>query len=232
MSRYSVVYVNFLTRIYEVELLRRRAAALERADPYSSGKDINALCRGALVLLCSHLEAYIKELGELALERLVDRAVCRSKISEQFFYHISKDIFDQIARTDQAERISPKVFHFVTRDSKYWKRSDAFPNLIHSERFNKGFSNPNFKKIKSYFRRFGYITYENDINARLTQDASTTINMINQIVATRNLIAHGDPSATKTPTDLKSIIAISTTFCRTTDDVFCTWFKSNLCSLR
>lgn len=232
MSRYSVVYVNFLERLNEVEILRRHAAALERSDPYSSRNDINALCRGALVLLCSHLEAYIKELGELALERLVDKAVCRSKMSEQFFYHISKDIFKQIEQTAEAEKIAPKIFHFVNRDSEYWEKSDKFPKPIDSERFNKGFSNPHFKKIKSYFLRFGYKTYEGDIKARLTRDASPTINMINQIVATRNLIAHGDPSATKTPEDLKSIIAIATTFCRTTDDAFCAWFKSGLCSLR
>lgn len=174
----------------------------------------------------------MKELGEHALERLLEKKVCRSKLSDQFFYHISKDLFDEIEQTVQPEKIAPKIFHFVGKDAAYWEKIDQFPMPIDSERFNKGFSNPHFKKIKSYFRRFGYKTYEGDIKSLLARDASLTINMINQIVDTRNLIAHGDPSATKTPKDLKAVLKIATTFCRTTDDVFCNWFKSELCSLR
>lgn len=232
MSRYSIVYTNLLTRLDEVELLRKQAATLERLDPYASRNDINALCRGAMVLLCSHVEAYIKELGEHALEKLIEKRVCRSKMTEQFFYHISKDIFDEIEQTVQPEKIAKKIFHFMDQDSTFWKKVDEFPSPIDSERFNKGFSNPHFKKIRAYFRRFGYGAYESDLKSRLTRDASSTINMINQVVDTRNSIAHGDTNATKTPEDLKSTLRITMIFCRTTDDVFCSWFKSSLCSLR
>lgn len=232
MSRYSLPYQEFLNRLTEVEVLRRNASLLERADAINKRNDINAMCRGSIVLLSSHVEAYIKELGEHALERLVSKAVCRSKIDPQFFYHISKDIFDEIKNTEQATGIAKKVFRFVDLDAPHWSKQDHFPAQLDSQRFNKGFSNPKFKKIAAYIHRFGFKTYEHELKSKLQQNAQTTINAMDQLVATRNLIAHGDPSATRTPQEIRNILETTKIFCRTTDDVVCSWFKSELCTLR
>ena len=69
MSRYTPVYSSFCTRLDEVETLRQFALIREREDPIGLRREINALCRGSVVLLSSHVEAYIKELGELAVCR-------------------------------------------------------------------------------------------------------------------------------------------------------------------
>ena len=64
MARYTKVYGEFTMRLNEVHLLRKKAGALNRgALALRRGPEISALCRGAVVLLSSHIEAYVKELG-------------------------------------------------------------------------------------------------------------------------------------------------------------------------
>src|SRR4051812_17780568 len=110
MARYTSAYVSFISRLVEVEILYRAAARKERQDPVSHRDEINALCRGAIVLLSSHLEAYIKELGEVTLTAIQSKAVTRSNIAAQFFFHISKDLLKEIKDTSDPIRIAEKLF--------------------------------------------------------------------------------------------------------------------------
>lgn len=232
MARYTTAYSSFVTRLDEVETLRRFAAVKEREDPVAMRADISALCRGSVVLLSSHLEAYVKELGELALDSLYSQSVTRSNLEPRFFYHISKNTLDEIKDTSDPDRISEKVFEFLRDDGVFWSRSGAFSEAVPSERFNKGFSNPAFKKIKAYLNRFGYIDYRHDLAVKLQANFQPTVNMIDHLVDTRNKIAHGDPSATKTPSEVKDMMAIVKRYCSETDSVFATWWKTSFCSIR
>lgn len=99
-------------------------------------------------------------------------------------------------------------------------------------RFNKGFSNPSFRKVKAYFNRFGYDRYKPDFYATLRGEAQATKNMLNHLIDIRNNIAHGDLSETKTPNDLKEMKIIVVRFCRVTDKIFATWCKENFCPIR
>jgi len=56
--------------------------------------------------------------------------------------------------------------------------------------------------------------------------------MVDHLVDTRNKIAHGDPVATKTPSDVKAITVLIQKYCAETDSVFASWWKSNFCSIR
>ena len=123
MTRYTSTYSSFVARLGEVELLRRDAQKKERVDPVSKSDEINALCRGSVVLLSSHVEAYIKDLGELALEAFYNKSVNRSKFSARFFYHISKDMLDEIQDTSDPEKIATKVFSFLGSDFDYWSKT-------------------------------------------------------------------------------------------------------------
>src|SRR5208282_3133557 len=101
MARYTAAYSSLINRLSEVDLLLSLAARQERLNPIKSRHSINALCRGAIVLLSSHLEGFVKELGELILERLETRGVPRSSLAPQFFFHLSKDILYEIKNTSQ-----------------------------------------------------------------------------------------------------------------------------------
>lgn len=232
MARYTTAYSSFVDRLVEVETLRNFAFQKEKLDPVSMRHEINALCRGSIVLLSSHLEAYIKELGELALESLYKKAVPRNKLSSKFYYHISKNILEELKDTTDPEKIGDKIFEFLEKDHIFWSKNGIFPESIPSERFNKGFSNPAFDKIKAYFNRFGYHEYKKDLESRLQAKFQPTMNMVDHLVDIRNKIAHGNPTATKTPSEVKDIVSIIKLYCTETDDVFATWWKATYCAIR
>ncbi|MEW8329678.1 MAG: HEPN domain-containing protein [Candidatus Thiodiazotropha sp.] len=54
--------------------------------------------------------------------------------------------------------------------------------------------------------------------AGITNRTST----LNYLVDTRNKISHGDPSATKTPSEVKDMVSIVKKYCSETDSVFAT----------
>jgi hypothetical protein len=81
MARYTSAYSSFVSRLAEVELLQRVASTKEKIDPVNLRHEINAFCRGALVLLSAHLEAFIKELGEIILTNLYLKAVSRTRLA-------------------------------------------------------------------------------------------------------------------------------------------------------
>ncbi len=232
MANFTSAYVSFKERMREVDILRSAAAKKERSDPIGLRHEVNALCRGAVVLLCGHLEAFIKELGEVALDSLHSKAVPRTMLNSQLYYHISKDILDEIKNTADGEKIAEKVFAFIQKDLMFWSRSGPFPQQIAAERFNKGFSNPAFEKIRSYFNRFGYDQYSRDLARLLKAQYHPTINMVDHVVDTRNKIAHGDPAATKTPAEVKDMIRLLRGYCMSTDKVFAKWFSTNICRIR
>ncbi|MCG7952392.1 MAG: MAE_28990/MAE_18760 family HEPN-like nuclease [Candidatus Thiodiazotropha endolucinida] len=232
MARYTTAYSAFVARLNEVETLRRYAAGEERTNPVGRRNEINALCRGAVVLLSGHLEAYIKKLGETALDSMTAKNVPRTNISQRLYYHISKDLLNEIQDTADPEKIAGKVFSFLDSDLEYWSKTGPFPKVIPTERFNKGFANPAFTKIKKYFNRFGYTDYQDDLAKRLQANYLPTVNMVDHLVDTRNKIAHGDPAASETPAEVKTMISITQNFCGSTDAVFATWWKTNFCAIR
>jgi len=232
MTRYTTAYSSFLARLAEVEILRGFAEKKERENPILLRDEINALSRGAIVLLSSHLEAYVKELGELAIESLAKNNVQKKELSYGFFYHISKDLIDEIKNTVEPEKIGKKMSYLFDRDYEFWSKSGTFTAHPPSERFNQGFSNPAYKKIKTYFNRFGYTDYNVDLTHRLRGNYQPITNMIDHLVDIRNKIAHGDPAATKTPREVLDMILFVQKFCKETDDVFASWWKAKYCALR
>ena len=232
MARYTSAYSSFAAQLTEVQVLRSSAALIERSDPIGRRTEINALCRAAIVLLSAKVEAYIKELGENALLNIYSRAVSRSGISKQFYYHLSKDIIDEIRGTADPVKVANKVFWFIENDGRHWSQAGPFEGPLSAERFNKGFANPKVDKISAYLNRFGYGSHKGDLAQALRSSYSVTINMVDHLVDVRNQIAHGDPTATKPPADLKEMIKIVRVYCATTDMTFSRWCKSNLCTIR
>jgi hypothetical protein len=233
VARYTSTYGYFLERTSEVALLVGKARMLEkRKDATRHGKEIDALCRGAVVLLSSHVEGYVKELGECTLDAIYAKRVCRSKLSKSFFYHISKHKIETIRDSSGAESISASIFHFVDHESIFWSLESGFPEPILADNFNKGFSNPKFDKVKSYLSRFGYEDFKRDFFKALTSEAQAISNSLDQLVDTRNAIAHGETSAKKTPHEVQELLDAATKFCRNTDIIFANWCKDKICTIR
>lgn len=197
-----------------------------------SGKEIDALCRGAIVLLSSHIEAYVKELGEHTLDTIYARKVCRSRLGHGFFYHISRTKIEPIRSSTGSESIGANVFKFMDEDGKMWSRTSHFEAPISSADFNSDFGNPTFERVKRYLSRFGYADFRQDFFRLLRADAQPLVTNLDQIIDTRNSIAHGEASATKTPNEVKEMVKAAISFCRATDKLFGDWCKGSVCPIR
>ena len=232
MSRYTAAYSQFTHQLEEVEILRRTAASRERADALRLRDEVNALCRGSIVLLCAHLEAYVRGLGELALDSMTARLVPRTGVAAQMFYHMSQDLLRELRDAAEPEKIAERVFAFLTADLPLWSRQGPFPSPISAERFNRGFASPAFKRVVKYLNRFGYSDYGRDLAGRLQARFQVTVNMVDHLVDTRNKVAHGDPAVSKTPAELAEMMRLVRMFCSATDSVFASWWRTHFCSSR
>jgi hypothetical protein len=118
VARFTSAYSSYVERSDEVLILVRKASQIERSkEAFHRGREIDALCRGSIVLLSSHLEAYVKELGECLLDALFKKAVCRSKLHKPFFYHASRQALDRIRKDTEPQKISEGVFDVVGSES-------------------------------------------------------------------------------------------------------------------
>lgn len=232
MSRFTTAYSALVDRLTEVEDLRSAAAKKEKEDAVKYRTHINSLCRGAIVLLCAHLEAYIRELGETALDSIFTKSVDRSKISKRVFYNISKSFIQEVKDTEDHDALAEKLITFLKNDSVFWATNGPFPQPLPADPFNAGFSNPSFSKIRAYFNRFGYDSYKSDLERTLKGDFLVGVNMVDQLVSVRNAVAHGDRVATRTPLEIKVMIKLIRTFAMVTDVTFSNWCGKNLCAIR
>lgn len=232
MARYTIAYSAYVRRVAEVGLLTGRAAALEREDAVGNTAQINALCRGGVVLLSSHVEAYVKELGEILITAFTSNAIDRQDIDRRVFYHISKTHFDSIRDAADPAKVASAMFEFLATQQDYWNGNGPFTQQIDASSFNRGFSNPSFKKIRTYFNRFGFEEYSGQLKAKLRSQYLPYTNMVNHLVEVRNKIAHGDLSATKTPREVDEMTTILRGFCQATDSVYGDWCKQKYCSIR
>ncbi len=233
MPRYTAAYSNFIRRLTEVETLLSRAqdASRQRATP-NNISFVNALCRSGVVLLSSHIEGYIKDVGEIAIERIALRQLPKSKLAGSFRYHLSHDLISEIKDTKDPSQIAVKVDTLFERDGHIWGTDPKFSGSLPASLFLANFATPTHEHIKKFFNRFEYERYTGDLAGRLTVNYQPCLNMVDQVVNQRNAIAHGDMVMTGTPTDLDQMIVLVKQYCRETDHVVGNWFSAQRCTIR
>ena len=159
MARYSSAYSKLVYRLDEIESILSLAREIARLDPKPVNlRKNNALCRGGIVLLCSHLEGYIEDLGTLAINRVADRHIPKTSMSPAFKYHLSRDLIDSIYKTTEPKGIALRVDQFLARDGHIWDNSSDFSLPLPATNFVRNFATPRHKNIKRFFGRFGYKT--------------------------------------------------------------------------
>ena len=183
-------------------------------------------------MLSSHIEGYIEDLGEVALDRIVVRQMKKSNLDESFLYFCSKDLIEGIRSTGDPTRIAQRVQELWRRDDDIWSNSACFKDQLPVRRFLRGFANPKIDEIRKFFTRFGYQDYTHDLATLLRASYPACANMVDQVVDQRNKIAHGDMVVTGTPNDLRDMIRLIQLFCRSTDRVVDNWFARHGCPIR
>lgn len=230
--RYSGAYRNLVSGLNEVRLIEREALKLEQSNAIENGARIFALVRGGVVLLTSHLEAYVKGLVEVTLQQIHLRNVGIENLPKRFLYFTTQDLIREIGEANDPEKIGDKILSLVSRDGANIRASGPLVSAINWEVFEQGFSTPKFKQIAKYLKRVGYSSLNGDLAAMQRSQHQIIINAVDHLVDTRNAIAHGDQSARKTPAELSELIGQVQVFCRNVDDAYCTWCKGALCTIR
>lgn len=233
MPKYTFAYTDLISRLDEINTILSQAKKLGRQTPTPLNlKLINALCRGGVVLLCSHIEGYIEDLGLCCLDRIAQRQVQKDALGNSFRYYLSRDFIERIKDTDDKSKISLTIDAFFARDGHLWDGSPNFTSQLSADIFISNFSNPTHDKINKFFNRFGFDEYTKKLGQHLTRDYEPCSAMINNITDQRNKIAHGDANINASPSDLQNMVLLAKKYCRGTDVVVANWFKYINCSIR
>ena len=233
MARYSAAYSGLIRRLDEISLILALANELSRRGPTSSNSGkINALCRGGIVLLCSHIEGYVEELGSLAIARIEAKRFAKSAITPSFKYHLSRDIIRDIQGMRDPLKVAARVEDLLVRDGHIWGQQPNFSSPLSPSAFTSDFATPRHSRIKRFFNRFGYNQFESELSHHLHRDYRASVNMVNQVVTQRNSISHGDYSIVGAPSDLKDMLTFTKLYCRATDIVVGNWFSRIGCPIR
>ena len=232
MARYSSAYSRLIHRLDEISLILVVADDLSERGPASSISDtVNALCRGGIVLLCSHIEGYVEDLGTLAIAQIEARQLDKTKMSAAFKYHLSRDMISDIQAMNDPGKIALKIDELLSRDGHIWSQQAKFDSPLSPEVFCSDFATPRHKRIKNFFNRFGYSEFEDELARYLHREYIASKNMVNQVVEQRNSISHGDFSIGGAPSDLKDMIKFIKLYCRATDTVVAKWFSKIGCPI-
>lgn len=233
MSRYTAAYSGLVLRLKEIRLIVSHAKNLMKRTPTPANLDLaNAACRGGIVLLCSHIEGYIEELGECSLNKIAEKQLPKSNFGNRIRYYLSRDYIDRIKTTQDKERLSKAIDDLFSRDGHLWDGSPRFRNDLTAEIFIGDFSSPTHKKIIKFFNRFGFSDFSKHLGGLLDSDYRACSNMIDTINDQRNKIAHGNVNIVGSPIDLENMMNLSKKYCMGTDKVVADWFKSKNCSIR
>lgn len=195
----------------------------------------NATCRGAVVLLCSHIEGYIEDLCEVVLDRIVSKQSRKNKFPNRFYFQFLKGVILEIKSTEDPDAIISKMIGLYDEHHIHLplqSTAGVFSDPLPLDAFVKGFSNPTFHKICKMLKNFGYEDYRADLQRTLRAEFLVHTNMIDNIIAQRNKIAHGDPHASSSPADIAEMILSVEKFCQSTDDLTAVWFSKNICAIR
>ena len=231
MPRYTVAYSTLVKRLGEVDELSQLARSFEklhtRPDDLSK---VRALGRASVVLLCSHIEGYIEDIGSLAIDRIQDRNVKKDSLPLEFRYYLSLDNIRRIQTSQHPDTTAEAVLDFMRQAGAIWDTSREF-SQIDAAGFNSSFSSPTHRKIRQFFRRFGFKEYDGRMRRKL-QTKVTCINTVNNVVHQRNAIAHGDQRVRTSSADLRQMREDVKLYCRTTDEVVGDWFREEICPIR
>ena len=122
MPRFSSAYSDLIRRVKEVESIVAMARGIRPVTQAHITRN-KALCRGGIVLLCSHIEGFIEALGTLAVTRIADNAIPKSSLAPAFRYHLSQDLINGVKEAATPEAFVSSLDHLLYRDANVWDNS-------------------------------------------------------------------------------------------------------------
>ena len=231
--RYTIAYREFNHKLVEVHRLNQMAIKeLPPMESFEAISVVHTLCWASVVFLSGNLEVYMKKLTERILDRVYNSKLQKDKLALKFRYYFSRDLVDQIRNTRHPEQVARKVREIFDRDAYIWSDDSIFQKELSSTRFLSNLANPKYGNIKDFMTRFGYDHYQDDLRRSMRQRYDVCIAALDDIVETRNKIAHGDRSMIWMPRDVEEKADLLKIFVRETDVVVANWFRRIGCPIR
>ena len=197
-------------RLSEVRLLttrdpiRQKPLVRDRARQRERVRLANAVNRASIVLLTSHLEGFIEDLMLESLDYLVNSGcqvealpdLLRSLHAEQHL-KVIEAIQDRKAR-------APRIAKMIQTEQYLWRDGEVLAApMLRGELVVAEMSNPGSREIARFLELIGVADLE---SACASQQAD--LGAINGLVQRRNSVAHGEPEATCTATDIDTYLRL------------------------
>lgn len=206
-----------MERLHEVEALlslcsRNDQPLKERSE--AARKD-NAILRGALVLLCSHIEGYFEDLVGDALDTYVKVAADIDDIPKEI---LAYQIIGRPERWNNCGVLKRwEIVQECIRHPLVCKERSGLAAVIKSEIHTAGFANPGSTEIEDLFKTIGI----NKVWDQFTKIESDRLIMdtVNIIVHRRNQIAHGQMESTVARDDVEAYVTKSRRLAEVMDSV-------------
>jgi hypothetical protein len=206
----SAALITFQNALGEIEdLVVVARPSLRRGDLRTA----RAVGRAQAVLLSSHFERYFYTINEEAVTFLNAKNLDSTVLSDSLKLLHSKYPIDDISATGWENR-SEKLATFVVEDGWLWQ-SDRHGALSH-ERLLAWLSAPKPADLRRYYRYWNI----DDIFTSITRRPSARGQLwlgVQELVDTRNSIAHGDFAAQPTQRDIQRYLNSARTFCERAD---------------
>lgn len=198
----SGAFIEFYNNKREiVEILRAAPSDEDQLSSSAKRQLANALYRGSVVLLSSHLERYVESLLVEAIDAINAANLAVSAIPDGL---ILESIRRPLHDAHEAKRLSTKTGFLKTIADNYgWSWDNVSPCRLNSEAFVETFDNPLPERITKVFRHFdignvvGQAVGLSTIPQRAIVEAK-----VRELVEKRNSVAHAGMTSDITRQDV------------------------------
>lgn len=232
MARYSTAYSDFIKRLTEVEILLSRASQLEESDFFSDHEEARVLVRSAILLFCSHIEGYVKNLGRLALDTIVTKNICKCSLPAEIGYFLTRPYWESVRDTSEPIDIAVKLSKYTKEHAHFWYECGPITCDYSVENFNQKLQSAKYNRIKQYMAQFGYSDFDHHLKCKAKAEHSDFTRSLELMVTLRNKVAHGDESTSAKTLKIREELKTLRRFCCLMDEVFGDWFRDNICAIR
>jgi hypothetical protein len=197
---------------------------LQRANPTPTGaapsqpETTRAIGRASVVLLSSHLERYIRNLNEEAVEFVNSAGVIGPSLPESLRLLHSKGSVDDLYRTNwEIQARATMLMTFAQADMWLWVPGGT--GHLQQARLLTWMRTPMPVEIQRYFRYWEI----RDIFSAVTRKAHTRSHFwlkVEELVTKRNNIAHGDLLTEATQEDVQAYVEVVKELCQRIDRQF------------
>lgn len=197
------------------EAFRELSARLDEArllsaqDPVRGGDTskialTNAVNRGALVLVCGHLEGYLEDLAVEVIDVLIQTGVDVDRLPRILrALHAEQHLTTLEPMRDRNAR-APRIETLFQSEGELWRKGVALRvGFLDAATVASQMGNPGSKEIEQFLELLGVADLFDQLDL---SGLSHLRSHVNELVAKRNAVAHGEVAATATAADVDRYI--------------------------